>query len=424
MKNKLLMPLIVVSVVGLIIGSSVGSVLIVKQVKYAKLSTSYDELTNDFQDQLDLYGNQLELYESAIADYENLLNTYNILITENSDLQDAYNVLLADYNLLVINYNSLYASYTDLQNSYDDLLGNYNALQTAYNTLQTQYDLLNDDYIILLSEYALLQNYANGLEQELQAMVDMVKSLPLLDKMTFFYHYCRMNFDPVYDSRLEFARDLILHGSIQYNNFQEIDDLLNGYSFWEFSGYYFDYNSSMNDYGMAMDNCFGEWIQDLYSSSIEDDIFNWITSNIDYRYDSETAYGRNYPIDLYLSALETLKYRAGDCDDYAILGGSFFEVRGWDVKFATIHDNTYYPGELHHAFLFVKVGYSLWYEKTITNWAWRFPGETRHDWIIVDLTTGWQESIWHFPLWCQWYSDNGIDILQFVETIDCDPPLL
>ena len=192
MKNKLLIPLIVVSMVGLIVGSSVGGVLIVKQVKYSQLSTKYDELTGDFDNQLELYENitadyenQLELYESIVADYENLLiemeqlsetyqdllNTYEILVGDNSDLQDEYDnllidynllqneysYLLADYNSLVINYNILYDSFTDLQNSYNALQSDYDDLTNDFNTLQSDYDNLYDLYLTLESDYASLQ---------------------------------------------------------------------------------------------------------------------------------------------------------------------------------------------------------------------------------------------------------------------------
>lgn len=178
MKNKLLIPLIVVSMVGLIVGSSVGGVLIVKQVKYSQLSTLYDELTGDFDNQLELYENitadyenQLELYESIVANYENLLIemeqlsetyqdlliTYNILVGDNSDLQDDYDALLADYNLLVINYNSLYASYINLQNFYNDLQDDYNNLQISYDGLQSDYNNLQSDYDGLTDDFNNLQ---------------------------------------------------------------------------------------------------------------------------------------------------------------------------------------------------------------------------------------------------------------------------
>ena len=118
MKNKLLLPLIIVSVAGLAIGATTSSILIVKQTKFTSLAT----------------------------EYEALLENYETLFGENEDLE-------LDHDLLQ---------------------GNYNLLQTMYNQL----------------------------ESELNAMVDLIKELPLLDKMTFYYHCCRMNFDPWYDSSL------------------------------------------------------------------------------------------------------------------------------------------------------------------------------------------------------------------------------
>jgi len=355
MKNRLLIPLIVVSVVGLIIGSSLGSVLILKQKKFDSLSSDFETLLNEF---------------------EELVEDYEIIMDENVDYQQ-------------------------------DLID-----------LQIQYENLGNDYNILSSIYQQLQEVCENLENELLALVTLIKSLPLLDKMTFFYHCCRMNFDPWYDSSLIFARDLILHGSIQYNGFQDVETMFDDYDFWEFG-------NSMMDYEVTMNSCLGDWVQGLYNSYYEEDIFNWITSNIDYRYDSETSYNRNYPIDLYLSSLETLKYRCGDCDDFAILGGTFFELKGYNVKFATIHDSIYYPSELHHAWLWVNVGWDRWLSNSITNPIWSFNGGITYEWMIVDLTPYWQQSIWFEPAWFTWYENNGITPsmwLSLENSIYCDPP--
>ncbi|NHJ46148.1 MAG: DUF3450 domain-containing protein, partial [Asgard group archaeon] len=202
MKNPLLIPLIIVSVVGLAVGGTTSSILISRQARYTSLSTEYQQLLDDYQ----------------------------VLVGDNSDLQEQF----------------------------DNLEGYYEDLLTLYIELQA----------------------------EIEGLVEGIKSLPLLDKMTYYYHLCRMNFNPFYDSQLVFARDLILHGDSQYNGFyDEIDTVLNQYSF-------FEYGSSMADSRQAYFNCLGSWMLDIETYYfLEEDIFDWVTESIDYRYDDETAYG-------------------------------------------------------------------------------------------------------------------------------------
>ncbi|MBN1329965.1 MAG: hypothetical protein JXA54_10875 [Candidatus Heimdallarchaeota archaeon] len=357
MKNNLLLPLIVVSVAGLTVSTSLTGLYFVK------------------------------------------LNNYNELSSEFSDLESQLLELLADYE-------TLFGDNDDLQQQYDDLLSQYNSLELDYNDL--------------VDLYAALLSLSQDLESEIDGLILSLKSLPMLDKMSFYYHLCRLNFNPWYDNQMVFARDLILHGSRQYNGFySDVDSVLLKYNF-------FEYVTSMSEAWTAITRCLGDWMLDIRHYYFDlDTIFNWVTANIDYRYDSETAYGRIYPIDLFLSPLETLKYRCGDCDDYAILGGMLFEDSLIDVRFVTIHDSTYFPGELHHAFLWVNCEYADWVENSVSNPIWSFNGGATYEWLLCDLTTGWQQSIWHEPQWLTWYDNNGIvssQWLAFVNTINCDPP--
>lgn len=219
--------------------------------------------------------------------------------------------------------------------------------------------------------------------------------MPLLDKMTFYYHCARMNYFSESTNRLVFAKNLILHGSYQANYFSTVEQTLNDYNF-------FEYGSSMADSWIAITNCLGSWFDCWSGGYLEENVFDWVINNLEYRYDSETSYGRSYNFDLYMAALETLKYRAGDCDDFSTLGGTMFENNGYNVAFATIHDSVYYPGGLHHAFLFVEVGEARWLAKRPLfnpNWVWQMFGSTGYDWIIVDLTPGWQSDPWREPAW-------------------------
>jgi hypothetical protein len=357
MKNKLLIPLIVASVAGLTISSSFMGLFIHKQQQQKNLAADFAELEQQFGE--------------LLADYE-------VLIGEKEDLQEQFDSLEEQYNSLEMNYNDLQELYYELE--------------------------------------ILVEN----LEAEIEGWVSSIKTLPMLDKMSYYYHLCRMNFNPFQQSYMTFGRNLILHGSRQYNGFySDIDTVLSNYNF-------FDYSSSMTEAWTAVTQCLGDWMLDIghFNYNLET-IFNWVTSHITYRYDDETAYNRNYPIDLFLSALETLKYRCGDCDDYSILGGTLFEESNIDVHFATIHDDTYYPDELHHAFLWVHCNRDDWEQKAVSNPIWTFNGGDSYEWLLCDLTSGWQQSIWHEPGWLTWYDDNDIsssEWMDFVDTIPCNPP--
>ena len=457
MRNQLLIPLITTGLIGLIVSTSLLSVVVIKQNKisdkddqFSNLSSEYEILIMEFENLTDCYDlligqyqNLTDSYEESIAIYEILLEnntelldelealqtSYDNLISDYNDLLDDYNSLLTSFNDLMDDYNTLQTNYDDLQFDYTELDNMYQNLNIAYNNLQADYNLLESDYNILQNDFDsltiqyndLLADY-NYLQNELDAVMYYLKSLPLCDKMTFYYHICRMYLYPQMGT-FEFAKNIILHSSKQANYLSDVDDMLDEYDFW-------DYGSSMEDAWQATTNIYSGWLSYWSGLNWEEDIFDWIrfTSGIIYQYDSQYTFNRTYWGDYFKFPLEMLNNRAGDCDDFSILGATMFENNGYDVKFATIHDSTYYPGELHHAFLWVNVG-----EARIDsnrpflnpNVKWRFDVRDDYDWLIVDLTPGWQDTIWKKPGWLKWYYDNGYlssDWLPFVDFIDCDPP--
>jgi len=446
MKNKLLIPLITTGLVGLIVSSSLLGVVVVKQNKindkndqFSNLSTEYETLILMFENLTECYETLIEEYQNLTESYEESIAIYEILVENNTDLldeldalQSAYDNLILDYNDLLEDYNSLLTSYNDLiddyntlQNNYDDLqfdyteLDNlYQNLQSNYNTLQSNYNILQNDFDSLTIQYNdLLADY-NYLQNELDAVMYYLKSLPLCDKMTFYYHICRMYLYPQMGT-FEFAKNIILHSSKQANYLGDVDDMLDEYDFW-------DFGSSMEDAWQATTNIYSGWLSYWSGLNWEEDIFDWIrfTSGIIYQYDSLYTFNRTYWGDYFKFPLEMLNNRAGDCDDFSILGATMFENNGYDVKFATIHDNTYYPGGLNHAWLWVNIDYDRWTSNYDGNPIWTFNGGLTYEWLIVDLTPNWQGSIWQKPAWLTWYYDNGVDPadwLPFESAIDVNP---
>lgn len=348
-KNKLLVPLIVVSIIGLATTGSLTGVILYRQSNSANSSEDLLQLQEDLQ----------ELQE----DFQELMADYAIIVGENEELEEQITQLMNDYNGLLVLYSQL--------------------------------------------------------EANLNGIITMVKTLPYLDKMSFYYHWTRMDFFKLgYYNSLTYREYLIEHACYLENHFGNVDSILEKYSF-------FETGSSMGDAWDSL-NALGSWLSYWTSGHYEENIFDWVINNLEYRYDSETSYGRNYNFDLLLSPVETLKYRAGDCDDFATLGGAMLINNGYEVAYATIHDNVYYPGGLNHAFLFVNVGESRILSKlpiTNPNMMWRMYDSADHDWLIFDFTPGWQNDPWHKPGWLQWYDLNGVvwsDWFQYVtrELID------
>ncbi len=456
MKNKLLIPLIVVSVVGLLTGASLGSVLIGKQVKYTKLTTDYDELTNDFENQLQMYEDMVTDYENQSSEmeqllvtYQNLLDTYNILVSDNSNLQDIYNNLLTDYNLLVISYNLLYDSFIDLQSDYDDLQNNYdnltvnfnilqieyyeldvlfNSLQDYYDTLQFEYQELFADYCNLLDNYALLQAYADSLEQELSAFKNYIQTLILPLQYSVFAEAVRRYYMPIYLDGLsgkdfymayvEFCRDVILHDSWQENSFKTIsnaffDCLPHGSDtmFLAYNIMYYTFYDWLPSWGIHMG----------YDLSYIDYILQWCIDEIDYEYDTNITDGQYSPSwDYAKFPVETAFRTMGDCEDQAMLAAAYLESCGFETAFVISHDPAHpVRGPFYHGSLLVHIEDTTEYNNLYSAGLWSLGS--------LDPYTGstwcWLDPTWDIPFGdiVPWVDEYGGSITSDVFSIAfCD----
>ncbi|MHA1875166.1 MAG: transglutaminase-like domain-containing protein [Promethearchaeota archaeon] len=433
MRNKLLIPLIVVSICGTIGLGTFSGLFIVKQVQYTSLKSDFEDLNDNFtlrEDEIAYLLNEIEILlrslsnvtevlEEQIIKYEILLGNNTLLQNELNDLQNQYDNLTASYNELLDDYNdlqedfgSLLDKYNALSNDYDYLLMSYAELQDAYDLLSTAYDdlvviynNLQDDYINLMDDYndlEVLCEYYQNLYIETQNNLDMflefiINELPMAQKMAFYYQFVR-NAEPkwqTYNEMLIFAEKIILHSTQEYNPFSNVDVILNEFNFFE--------KDSMTDNNETISNVFANFYPYWNTAANLQMIQDWITDNLDYIYDSNTTWNRNYDNDFFQSPLETFMYRGGDCDDYAIISCAMFEKQGWETAIAGISDpNHGLYGSFSHAFLFVNVGESA-YPSTV---HWHLGGGPEgYPWIPVD--TLWCETIGETPAWLQWYYDYG-----------------
>jgi len=275
-------------------------------------------------------------------------------------------------------------------------------------TLQGNYNDLDSEYTLLEDAFQALLNTSEDLEEELESMIAFVKAMPLLDKMSFYYSMCRyLYFDHSTNPLMvQSGVDLILHSSAQYNVFSELDTLLDDFDFWEFGDSISDAGTAiMNIFCVSQDGSSPEWLDCWYGSNSESDIFQWVKNHIDYTLDAVCNYGRPYSFDLFLSALETLKYKRGDCDDFSILLATMMENNGFDTYFAMVRDpdhGEFQPDGLHHAFTFVKINPASY----PTSVLWALDGGP-YEWLIVDVTPSWTANIGDTPAWLQWYIDTA-----------------
>ena len=299
-----------------------------------------------------------------------------------------------------------------------------NDLQETNDVLVDDHNALNDTHEALIAAFQALLGTNEDLEAEIDTLMLFVKTLPLIDKMTFYYHLARMVcFDHTSDqTTADSGADMILHGSNQYNAFGIIDTMLADYDF-------FEYGDSMDDAWVTIGNTFAvsqddfspAWLDCWSGSNDETTLFNWVKNNIDYTLDSVYGYGRSYTFDIFLSAMEMLKMKRGDCDDFSILLATMMENNGFETIFGIIHDNAHpdwQPGGLHHAFIWVQID-PLDYP---TANLWSFGGD--YDWLIVDVTPGWTGNIGENPSWLQHYYDTAFSDWGSIFTWSfADPPI-
>lgn len=332
---------------------------------------------------------------------------YSILCDETDELDDLYQDICDSYQELLGDYLALNESYIQLNQSHNLLGDDYSDLFSLYTQLQS-------DYSQLLSSYASLNSLYVATNTKLNTLLTFLRKLPYAEKMSFYYQACRIISE---ESLLSTSQRIMLHASKRSNYFASIDALL-GIDFFEFS-------SSMDFAFDTITQAFS-WLQYWSGVNTQYTIHQWVTSisGLTYMYDVEIGYGRAYTGDYMLSPYETLKYRGGDCEDFAILCGTMLENNGHDVGIVAIHDDEFFPGGLHHAWLWVNIDYDYWFANNFNNPIFTFDGGVTYEWIVVDPTPGWQSSIWWRPDWLDWYETNGITLFQWLskcEAVVVDP---
>lgn len=282
-------------------------------------------------------------------------------------------------------------------------------------------------FIVSLSWGGVMTGLYVTKDEETESSWDIESSLPLTEKMALYYHCCRMweYGSQTINNMLSFAEKLILHSSFQYSHFTKTDKIFDENNVWL-------YGNSMQENWNAIENIF--CVPQVSSRNTSDpyltvwsgdktiqEIFDWIKRSISYTSDDITDYGNDNHFDLFLSPIETLTRRKGDCEDFAILSSTIFENNGYETIFALINDDNYSYIEdgLHHALIFIKLDNP---ELFTEDELWYYAGEEK-EWYPIDIV--WTDEPFEEIPYIQYYIESSIktnkcfrtweDILDIIE---------
>lgn len=377
--------LVVVSIVG---AAGSGILFLNNQNLNSQLQETtdeYEELDNSHNDLLDQYTELNQTYTDLILEYESLNTTYYILTGEHYSLNSTYYELINQHDIL--------------NQSYSTLSGEYQSLNNSYYDLQDDYQLLSDSYTLLTT----------WMKQQI---------LPV--QYCLFAEAVRRYYAPLYLSgesekeqfmgAAEFARDIVLHDSLQYNAFVDVSNAL--------SDALIEPSDNMA-YSILYD-IFDSWLPNWGTSLVGDElagidaVHQWCVDNIDYEYDSDiTLFQEESVYDYSKFPVETAFRTLGDCEDQAILEAAYLESCGFETAIAVFHDPNHPTiGEFYHATLLVHIvdtdAFGSMYPGA---WLWDLgyvdPYEG-YTWVWLDPT--WDVSFGDTPGWLQGYIDAVVDL--------------
>jgi len=301
--------------------------------KYASLSSDYSSLKAEYQALTATHNYLSQNYSSLETEYTNLQLQYDALQidiailqskygsleanytsakTENEDLKAQCNALsaqfinfTANYSALKSQYGNLIQNYTSLKSQYDEVTTNYTSLQIAYQNLQRNYTNLEVQYESLQSNYTILQTDFTTLRAQ--------------------YNSLRLLYD---DLQAEYNRYVTAYQRLR-------DEINHRWNQQNLETFITPEDSAVNTLVLSIT---GGWSDTSDWNEYWDDLkamYNWVVSNVEYRYDglypmlpydpSDNIY---YWTEMWQFPNETLILRKGDCEDMAILLCSMIRCYG------------------------------------------------------------------------------------------------
>jgi len=343
--------------------------------KYDDLSAEYVVLETKFTNlQYDYYALEFNYttlaggYEKLQYDYNNLQEDYNLSVNSSSewsnryfDLQDNHTMLEANYSQLDRDFGQLQVSYARLELDYENLQDNYSQLKQDYENLQGNYSQLYEMYWDNLN-----------LTWELYDELFFIENINLGHLMESCYGDIRDIYDERWDGFwwdligdddevIEFAANLAEHdlGRIFWTDPNERYKGITG--------------ENMNQVAHSKLSYVPDYLEiDEYGDPVikVESILDFVTTWVHYEHDLNGEF---------LSPIETLTFRSGDCDDYSILVSALFELVGLEsgIVFVTNDEGDGHAMVLLH--LDDLGSYSYYYFSDLTSY-----GLQEGKWIIIE----------------------------------------
>jgi len=251
---------------------------------------------------------------------------------DNADDEENYQELNEKYNALESENTKLAGDLAQLQSDHDNLQTDYTSLQKNNDNLVTEHNQLQADYLAV----------ANS-RDELNRELEFIKDTSVGHLMECGYVNIREVYEEKWegfwwniigddDEVIEFAANLAQHdlGRVYWTDANE--------------RYYAITGENMHQVALSKLS----FVPDYVGIEYDDDpvtkvekILDFVTTWVHYEHDIN---------EVFLSPVEALTFRSGDCDDFAILVSALFELVGLDagIVFVTNDDGDGHAMTLLH----------------------------------------------------------------------------
>ena len=295
-------------------------------------------------------------------------------LADDSDEDDKYNELQDDYSSLEYQYASLQSSTNQLQDDYSDLQGEYNQLEEQYNELKAEKEFSQNINVGHLLECC----YAD------------IRGIYAEEWSGFWWQIVGDDEDVIlFAARMaehDLGRLYWIDANDKYNSLRDEG-----------------MPENMNTAALVKLSCVPDFIgiegSDTPATKVEK-VLDFVSTWVRYEHDLNNEF---------LSPVETLSFRSGDCDDFAILTSALFELVGLEAGIVFVTNDA---GDAHAMCLLHLNdlgGYGYYYFSDLTDYDLK-AGE----WILIEPQSpidgqdneGWME---------QWQGQYFVEIEKHLD---------
>lgn len=264
--------------------------------------------------------------------------------------------------LIVFRHINLQLEYSDLKSEYQRLEENYLKLDSELSSLKSMRDSLLLRIDQLEGEVSSLRESYNDILFQYQVS----EALRINHLLEDYYDEVRSLKDAPWRERDSYSEQVRLMVELAKHSLGRMYWPTLEERFYELSGEY-SYVVAMRKMSEVL-KLTGVGDTDTYVERVEK-ILNFINKNIHYENDYKNKF---------LAPLETLAFRSGDCDDYAVLAAAFFEKAGINSAIGIFTNGT-----VEHAMVLIRLDnlspYGFHYYQDLTSIGLS-PGR----WILIE----------------------------------------